>query len=309
MPRWRPASNTWFSAGSKMSKRAPVAPSGRRTSPTRRRWRPTFAACPSAARLCTWRFSTPTSSEYYVPQREADGLAFAIYSCRRTSPCRSLIRSPPPGRRCARCSITRTQYAGQSLPVIGEILSAQDMVDTFVRVTGQRARYASAYAREDFLRHFPALGADEHFVRELVGMVEYAVEYGYYAPERDLTWSRKIDPHALTWEQFLKRSNWQGELLTLAPPLSPITPISSPREERRDAASSTPRASRQQPCHQPRLGAHADLRIVAQGDPLQCAEGIARRERMCRGRNHRIHRDPVTLVTPLISIFGAYVCL
>jgi hypothetical protein len=44
-------------------------------------------------------------------------------------------------------------------------------------------------------------------------MVEYAVEYGYYAPERDLTWSRKIDPHALTWEQFLKRSNWQGELL------------------------------------------------------------------------------------------------
>jgi hypothetical protein len=29
-----------------------------------------------------------------------------------------------------------------------------------------------------------------------VGMVEYAVEYGYYAPERDLTWSRKIDPHA-----------------------------------------------------------------------------------------------------------------
>ena len=106
------------------------------------------------------------------------------------------------------------QYAGQSLPIIGEILSPQDMVDTFVRVTGQRARYASAYSREDFARHFPALGADEHFVRELVGMVEYAVEYGYYAPGRDLTWSRKIDPNALTWEHFLKSSNWQGELLT-----------------------------------------------------------------------------------------------
>jgi hypothetical protein len=107
-----------------------------------------------------------------------------------------------------------TQYAGQSLPVIGEILSAQDMVDTFVRVTGQRARYASAYAREDLLRYFPAFGVNEHFVRELVGMVEYAVEYGYYAPERDLTWSRKIDPYALTWEEFLKRRNWQGEPLT-----------------------------------------------------------------------------------------------
>jgi hypothetical protein len=100
------------------------------------------------------------------------------------------------------------------MPVIGEFLSAQDMVDTFVRVTGQRARYASAYSREDLLRHFPSFAADEHLVRELVGMVEYAVEYGYYAPGRDLTWSRKIDPHALTWEQFLKRSSWQGGLLS-----------------------------------------------------------------------------------------------
>ncbi len=54
-------------------------------------------------------------------------------------------------------------------------------------------------------------------------MVEYAVEYGYYAPERDLMWSRKIDPHALTWEQFLKCSKWQGELKTFgaAPELVP----------------------------------------------------------------------------------------
>ena len=48
-------------------------------------------------------------------------------------------------------------------------------------------------------------------------MVEYAVEYGYYAPERDLTWSRRIDPHAVTWEQFLKRSKWQGDLLSYGP--------------------------------------------------------------------------------------------
>jgi hypothetical protein len=45
-------------------------------------------------------------------------------------------------------------------------------------------------------------------------MVEYAVEYGYYAPERDLTWSRKIDPNAATWAQFLKRTKWQGDLLS-----------------------------------------------------------------------------------------------
>src|ERR1700730_9578273 len=149
--------------------------------------------------------------EYYVPQRGADGLTFAIYLPPHVSMpfCDPLTATGPAVREMFDHP---TRYAGQSLPVIGEILSAQDMVNTFVRVTGQRARYASAYGREDLLRHFPSFGADEHFVRELVGMVEYAVEYGYYAPERDLTWSRKIDPHALTWEQFLERSNWQGEL-------------------------------------------------------------------------------------------------
>ena len=151
--------------------------------------------------------------EYYVPQHGADGLTFAIYlpphlpmpfvdPLTATGPAvREMFDHP-------------TQYSGHSLPVIGEILSPQDMVDTFVRVTGRRARYASAYTREDLLRYFPAFAANEPFVRETVGMVEYAVEYGYYAPERDLTWSRNIDPHALAWEQFLKRSNWQGEPLT-----------------------------------------------------------------------------------------------
>jgi hypothetical protein len=151
--------------------------------------------------------------EYYVPQRGADGLTLPIYlppnvpmpfvdPLTATGPAvRGMFDHP-------------TQYAGQSLPVIGEILSAQDMVDTFVRVTGQRARYASAYGREDLLRHFPAFAANEHFVRELVGVVEYAVEYGYYLPERDLAWSRKIDSQALTREEFLKRSHWQGEPLT-----------------------------------------------------------------------------------------------
>ncbi len=143
--------------------------------------------------------------EYYVPQRGEDGITFAIYLPPHIPMpfCDPLTAAGPAVREIFDHP---AQYAGQTLPVIGEFISAQDMVDTFVRVTGQRARYASAYSREDLLRHFPSFAANEHLVRELVGMVEYAVEYGYYAPERDLTWSRKIDPHALTWEQFLKRS-------------------------------------------------------------------------------------------------------
>src|ERR1700730_23828 len=41
-------------------------------------------------------------------------------------------------------------------------------------------------------------------------------------------------------------------------------------------------------------------RIVAQRDPLQGAEGIARCECTRRGSDQRVHRNPVTLVTPIV---------
>ena len=39
-------------------------------------------------------------------------------------------------------------------------------------------------------------------------------------------------------------------------------------------------------------------RIVAQGHALQRAEGITGGQRMGRSRDQRVHRNPVTLVTP-----------
>jgi hypothetical protein len=41
-------------------------------------------------------------------------------------------------------------------------------------------------------------------------------------------------------------------------------------------------------------------RVVAQGDPFQCAEGITRCECTPRGSDQRVHRNPVTLVTPIV---------
>jgi uncharacterized protein YbjT (DUF2867 family) len=151
--------------------------------------------------------------EYYVPQRGEDRITFAIYLPPDIPMpfCDPLTAAGPAVREIFDHP---KQYSGATLPVIGELITAREMVDTFARVSGQRAHYASAYSREDLLRYFPSFEANEHLVRELVGMVEYAVEYGYYAPGRDLTWSRKIDPRALTWEQFLKRSKWQGDLLS-----------------------------------------------------------------------------------------------
>jgi hypothetical protein len=32
--------------------------------------------------------------------------------------------------------------------------------------------------------------------------------------DRDLAWSRAVDPSALTWEGFLRRTDWRGEALS-----------------------------------------------------------------------------------------------
>jgi uncharacterized protein YbjT (DUF2867 family) len=147
--------------------------------------------------------------EYFPPRMDGDTLLFPIYlpedfrapfvdPLTATGPAVLEIFSNP------------DKYNGKSLPVIGDIISPNEMVETFRRVTGKKAAYRSAFTREGFVHHFPAFGANELLVRELLGMAEYAVEYGYFRKDRDLAWSRQVDPQALTWEQFLIRYNWRG---------------------------------------------------------------------------------------------------
>jgi hypothetical protein len=46
-------------------------------------------------------------------------------------------------------------------------------------------------------------------------------------------------------------------------------------------------------------------RIVAQCDPLQCAERITRCKGARRGRDQGVQENPATLVTPDVSLSGA----
>jgi len=46
-------------------------------------------------------------------------------------------------------------------------------------------------------------------------------------------------------------------------------------------------------------------RVVTQGDPLQCTDWITCRECARRSRDQRVHRNPVTLVTPTVRYPGA----
>jgi uncharacterized protein YbjT (DUF2867 family) len=147
--------------------------------------------------------------EFFPPASNGDGLTFSLYLPHHA---RQPFVDPltATGPAVVEIFAHPQQYAGASLPVIGEILSGDDMAATFERVTGIRTVYEPAYTRESLVRTFPAIGANEHLVRELIGMAEYAVEYGYYAGDRDLAWSRQVDSLALTWEQFLIRYNWRG---------------------------------------------------------------------------------------------------
>ena len=151
--------------------------------------------------------------EFYPPRMKGDTLVFPIYLPKdfrapfvdpltATGPAVIEIFSNP------------DKYKGQALPVIGDMISPQEMVDTFVKVTGIKAEYSSAYTREGLLNHFPEFGSNELFVRELLGMVEYAVEDGYFKKDRDILWSRQINPNSLSWEQFLRTTGWTGQKLS-----------------------------------------------------------------------------------------------
>jgi uncharacterized protein YbjT (DUF2867 family) len=154
--------------------------------------------------------------EYYVPRMDGDTLVFPIYLPKD-------FRAPfvdpltATGPAVLEIFSNRQKYAGQSLPVIGDIISPSDMVETFTRVTGKKAAYNSAFTREELLHHFPQFGANEGFVRESLGMVQYAVEHGYYREDRDVLWSRRVNPASATWEQFLRTTGWQGQGRSFGP--------------------------------------------------------------------------------------------
>ncbi|WP_431291694.1 NmrA/HSCARG family protein [Pedobacter sp. P26] len=150
--------------------------------------------------------------EFYNPQLKGDTLVFPIYLPKNfaapfvdpltaTGPAVLEILSNP------------DKYSGKSLPVIGDIISPQEMVDTFTKVTGIKAEYRSAYKRQEMLQYFPEFASNDVLLREILGMAEFAVEYGYFSNERDLQWSRQINPRTLNWEAFLRKTKWKGQKL------------------------------------------------------------------------------------------------
>lgn len=147
--------------------------------------------------------------EYYVPRKDGDTLVFPVYLPEHF---RAPFVDPLTATGPAVLEIFDhpEAYGGHTLPVIGDVISPAEMIETFTRITGRKAVYASAYTPELLVNHFPEFATNEELVREIIGMAEYAVEYGYFRGDRDLDWSRRINPASLSWEQFLRTTNWDG---------------------------------------------------------------------------------------------------
>ncbi|MGZ2379160.1 NmrA/HSCARG family protein [Rhizobium brockwellii] len=148
--------------------------------------------------------------EYYVPRMEGDTLLLPVYlpedfrapfvdPLTATGPAVLEIFSNP------------ERYNGKTLPIVGDLISPSEMIETFQRVTGLKAAYRNAFTRDGLLHYFPEFAANELLVREILGMVEYAVDYGYFGKEHDLEWSRRLNPDTLNWEQYLRTTGWRGD--------------------------------------------------------------------------------------------------
>lgn len=146
--------------------------------------------------------------EYYPPRLDGDTLVFPIY-LPEYFPTPFVDPLTATGPAVLEIFDHPSTYAGQTLPVIGDIISPAEMVATFSRVSGQKAAYIPAHTSEDFRTNFPQFSQD--FVHETMEMVEYAVQYGYFRSDRDIEWSRKNNPDTLNWEQFLRNTGWDGQ--------------------------------------------------------------------------------------------------
>jgi hypothetical protein len=74
-----------------------------------------------------------------------------------------------------------SNHAGQTSPVVGDIISPAEMIETFIRLTGQKAAYASAYKPEDWVGHLPDFASNPELVREIIAWLNTQSSTGIIA--------------------------------------------------------------------------------------------------------------------------------
>lgn len=99
------------------------------------------------------------------------------------------------------------KYVGQDICICGDVITFADMSKIFTKVTGRPA--ISKTLTEDELRalmsFMPKIVQDE-----LMAMLSWIEEFGYYGKEKDWTTGQKLTK-LNTFEDWLTKTGWQGE--------------------------------------------------------------------------------------------------
>lgn len=93
------------------------------------------------------------------------------------------------------------KWGGQTLPIESESLTFKEIAATLERVTGVPAEY-----RPMSFEEYAALGIKN--VHDVINLLRFFIEYGV---KRDRTALLEIHPDLMTFEQWLKKTGWQGE--------------------------------------------------------------------------------------------------
>lgn len=95
----------------------------------------------------------------------------------------------------------RKQWGGRTLRIGSEALRTSDMAEIFTKVTG-----IPAVCEASLLDEYRALPVPE--AEDIAAMFEFAQSFGM---SRDYEFLRKLHPGLLTFENWLRKTNWRGE--------------------------------------------------------------------------------------------------
>lgn len=94
---------------------------------------------------------------------------------------------------------------GKTLAVASQSLTMQEVVETFTRVTGIPAAYEP-------------MTLDQYRVLGFVGATDTGNMFQFlqlYGCERDFDATRQINPNLMSFEQWLRRTGWKGEAISV----------------------------------------------------------------------------------------------
>jgi len=95
-------------------------------------------------------------------------------------------------------------WKGQTVAMFGEHKHPQEYVADFAKATGSPVKYNSVSVEAFGNFGFPG-------AKELAEMFGYFNEYTYSGPHIDITTSKKLHPHSISFQNWVKASGWKGK--------------------------------------------------------------------------------------------------